>query len=411
VKGTALLSSETQTDQSSLVIKPISPVIALGAIVAVALALRPSIVSVGPILSAIIGEFRLSHTMASLMTSIPDLLMGLFALPTPWLASRFGRDLVLLIALLVLGLSTLGRAFAPNTTVLLGTTAGVGIGIAVAGALVAGFIKARFPSRAALMMGLYATSLSLGSTIAAAVTGPIAMHAAGGWRVAAGIWSALSLIGFVAWLAVAASERRHHDRVAVTGAINRLPILSPKAWLVALFFACQNFLFYGVLTWIAPMYQEAGTSPAKAGLILATFTTVFTIANPIFGWLSHSEDRRRWLALSACLALVGLTALALAPLSAPFLWISAFAFGLGGAFTLGMTLPLDNTNSAAEANTWNAFVMTVGYVIAAAGPLAVGRLRDATGNFTLAFQCLAGVAILMAALTPFLRPLTSRRAA
>ena len=76
--------------------------LAIGAIFAVAIGLRPSIVSVGPILPAIIGEFRLSHTTASLMTSIPDLLMGFFALPTPWLARRFGRDPVLLVALLLL---------------------------------------------------------------------------------------------------------------------------------------------------------------------------------------------------------------------------------------------------------------------------------------------------------------------
>jgi CP family cyanate transporter-like MFS transporter len=384
--------------------KRINAGLAIGAMIAVAVGLRPSIVSMGPLLPSIIGEFRLSHTTASLMISIPDLLMGLFALPTPWLARRFGRDPVLLAALLLLGLSTFGRAFAPNTGALLGTTVGVGIGIAVAGALVAGFIKARFPDRAALLMGVYATSLSLGSTVAAASTRPIAAHATSGWRLAAGIWTAVVTVGLLAWLVVTASERRHQSIALVAGAIHGLPIRNPKAWFMALFFACVNLLFYAVLAWTAPMYQEAGISPGTAGLILATFTAVFTLANPIFGWLSKSEDRRLWLAVSAGLAVIGLGALALAPLSAPFLWISIFSFGLGGAFTLGMTLPLDNTDSSAEANAWNAFVLMVGYVIAAGGPLVVGRLRDATGDFTLAFQCLAAVAVLMLALTPFLRP-------
>ena len=169
----------------------------------------------------------------------------------------------------------------------------------------------------------------------------------------------------------------------------------------------MNVLFYAVPAWTAPMYQEAGLTAARAGLILATFTAVFTIANPIFGWLSKSHDRRLWLAASAGLATLGLGILAVAPLSAPFLSISVFAFGLGGTFTLGMTLPLDNTDSPAEANAWNAFVLMIGYVIAAGGPLAVGRLRDATGGFTLGFQCLTGVVLLMFALTPFLEPRTS----
>lgn len=386
--------------------RQISAGLAVGAIFAVAIGLRPSIVSVGPVLPAIISEFRLSHTTASLMTSIPDLLMGLFALPTPWLARRFGRDPVLLTALLLLGLATLGRAFAPNTTALLGTTAGVGIGIAVSGALVAGFIKGRFPDRAALMMGLYATSLSIGSTIAAAATGPVAAQSASGWRLASGMWSAIVFVGFIAWIAVTRAERRYHAVVPAAGAVHGLPLRDPKAWFVALFFACVNVLFYAVLAWTAPMYQEAGLSAATAGLILATFTAVFTVANPIFGWLSKSHDRRWWLTVSAGIATLGITALAIAPLSAPFLSISVFAFGLGGTFTLGMTLPLDNTDSPAEANAWNAFVLMVGYVIAAGGPLAVGRLRDATGGFTLGFQCLTGVGLLMLALTPFLGPRT-----
>ena len=115
--------------------------LAITAIILVAITLRPGIVSVGPILSSIIDEFGLSHAAASLLTSIPDVLMGLLALPTPWLARRVGRDPVLLAALFLLCLSIAFRAFATGTVSLLASTAGVGAGIAVAGALMAGFIK------------------------------------------------------------------------------------------------------------------------------------------------------------------------------------------------------------------------------------------------------------------------------
>jgi MFS transporter, CP family, cyanate transporter len=378
--------------------------LAIAAIILVALGLRPSLVSVGPILPFIIDAFRLSHAQASLLTSIPDLLMGAFALPAPWLARRFGRDSVLLFALALLATSTLARAFSVGIVTLLASTAGVGIGIAVAGALIAGFIKARFAMRAAQLMGIYATALSVGSTVSAAATGPVATLMPGGWRFAAGMWSAVVLLGFVVWLVVAAFERRNRGPVNVPGRVDKMPVRSWKAWLIALFFACVNLLFYSVLTWTASLYQESGLSAGTAGLILATFTGAFTVANPIFGWLSRHEDRRVWLALSAGLSFLGLTAIAMVPTMAPFLWISVFAFGLGGTFTLGMTLPLDNTNSVGEANAWNAFVLTIGYLIAAVGPLAVGRVRDVSGSFTPAYWLLAGIAFVMLALTPFLRP-------
>ena len=69
----------------------------------------------------------------------------------------------------------------------------------------------------------------------------------------------------------------------------------------------------------------------------------------------------------------------------------AFALAMGLAFTLGMTLPLDNTNSVEEADMWNAFALTVGYLIAAGGPLVVGYLRDVTGDFRSGWWLLVAV--------------------
>lgn len=162
------------------------------AIVCVALSLRPGIVSIGPILPMIIGDFNLSHASASLLTAIPDLLMGLLALPTPWLARKFGRDPLLLTAIVLLSVSIVLRAFAPGMSWLFLTTAGVGAGIAVSGALFAGLIKARFPHRVAAMMGVYTTAISMGSVISAAISGPIAVNWGGGWASlqACGVWLA-----------------------------------------------------------------------------------------------------------------------------------------------------------------------------------------------------------------------------
>ena len=198
--------------------------LAISAIVLVAIALRPGIVSIGPVLNTIRQSFGLNHAFASLLTSIPDLLMGLLAFPTPWLAKRFGRDQVLLIALALLCGSIATRAWAHNPITLLACTAGVGAGIAIAGTLVAGFIKANFPTKAALFMGIYATSLSLGSTISAAATGPIAVSAPGGWRFAIGIWSVLGLIAILAWTVITVKESKVARTATRTASRTRFPI-------------------------------------------------------------------------------------------------------------------------------------------------------------------------------------------
>lgn len=379
-----------------------STLAAVACIVLVALALRPGIVSTGPLLPLILREFGLSHTQASLLTAIPTLLMGLLAAPVPWLVRRHGRDRVMLAALAVLALSTLVRAFAGSAALLFMATAGIGAGIAVAGVLIAGFVKASFPKQVAVYMSLYATALALGSTLSAAATGSIASMT-GGWRVAAGVWALPGVLALAAWILVA---RRRPAAPAVSDATRNagMPWRHPTAWLIAVFFACNNFVFYACISWLAPMYVEAGWAASQAGLLLATFTLAFMAANPIFGFLSRDEDRRLPLALGAGIALAGVLMLVLAPAASPYLTVAVLAFGTGGSFTLSMTLPLDNTRNAEEAGAWNAFVMLVSYTVAAAGPLVVGQLRDASGSFHAALWLIAAVGGVMLGLTPFLAP-------
>jgi cyanate permease len=186
--------------------------------------------------------------------------------------------------------------------------------------------------------------------------------------------------------------------------LHRIPWGDRKAWLIAIYFGCQNFIFYSVISWIVPIFVEQGEPTTRAGFILATFTLVFTPLNPVYGAFSRSLDRRGWLALSGASTVAGVTALAFIPVISPFIDVSVVAFGLAGAFMLGMTLPLDNTRKADEAAAWNAFVLMTGYVIAACGPLFVGMLRGQTNDFRWSTRLLLGVAVAMLAFAPFLHP-------
>lgn len=374
----------------------------IACIVLVAIDLRPGIVSVGPLLGQIRNEFGISNAQASLLTAIPNILMGLLALPTPWLARRFGRDRVILAALAILSIAILLRAFAQTTTQLLVTTAGVGAGIAVAGALISGFVKARFPRHVSLLMGLYAMSIGLGSTLAAAATAPLSALG-GGWRLGTGIWALPGLTAIAAWTVVSRSERTT-DPASETAAARRHPAGSVRAWLVASYFAINNFLFFGFLSWLAPIYRELGATQAHAGLLLACFTMAFMFSNPLPALLSKSEDRRWVVGLFAGIALVGFSATAVAPTLMPLVTIPIVACGIGASFSLGMTLPLDNASSPEEANSWTSFVLFIGYLLGALGPLALGLLRDRTGNFHAALWALVAAAALMVSLAPFLWP-------
>lgn len=380
--------------------------VAITCVVLVAIDLRPAIVSIGPLLPSIRDEFAISNAQASLLTAIPALLMGLFAFPTPWLARRFGRDKVMLVALATLTIATLARAFADNVTSLFAATAGVGAGIAVAGALVAGFIKKNYPRDVALFTGIYASAIGLGSTISAALAGPLG-EASGGWRIGAGIFTLPGFIAIGAWMVIARAERRAGPVKSGTFAPQKgssLPFTNRMAWLAASYFALNNFLFFGLIAWTAPMYIERGMSGTDAALLLASFTAAFMVANPLAGFISRNNDRRRLIALFASKSLFGILAIALMPPTMPYLFIPLIALGVGGSFTLGMVLPLDHARDANEANSWTAFVLGIGYFAGALGPFLLGVARDSTGGFTVPVWMLVIAAVLKLSLAPLLHP-------
>ena len=82
------------------------------ALLILSVALRPPIVSIGPVLDSIQRSFSLSYTQASLLIAIPDICMGVFALVAPGVARRFGTDNAVVAALVLLCVAMIARALA-----------------------------------------------------------------------------------------------------------------------------------------------------------------------------------------------------------------------------------------------------------------------------------------------------------
>lgn len=377
------------------------------------IALRPAIVSIGPILLLIQQHFHLNFTQAALLTSIPDVCMSIFALGAPKLIQRFGTDRCVVVALTLLGASTLLRALSPSPLFLLGSTFLISVGIAVAGALIGGWIKSHFPHRAAFFMGIYAAGLSLGATLGAVFAAPIA-ELTQSWRFSAGVWSILCVTAVISWVwmsryfVTGAQGAKTHIKPAVP-----LPWADPQAWLVALNFGAGQFVVYALFAWLAPASSETAISQLPSGVLLGVFTAVFAIASVGAGMMpGNAHDRRLMLGASSLLAALGMGGLWLAPGLAPTLYVVLAAIGLGMGFTVAMTLPLDNVATPEQASAWTVFMLFIGYLIAALGPLSFGALRDHTASYTLSYEMLFAVTVLMVCFAPMLKPArTSRLAA
>ena len=96
----------------------------------------------------------------------------------------------------------------------------------------------------------------------------------------------------------------------------------------------------------------------------------------------------------AIVAALGFAGLLVAPATAPVLWSLLIGIGQGALFPLGLTMIVLRSGAAHLTASLSTHVQSIGYLLAASGPLVVGVVHDATGSWTLP------VALLLALLVP-----------
>ena len=355
--------------------------------------LRPSINSIAPVLETIRTSLGMNASVASLLTSIPVLCMGLFAPVAVKFSGKWGIERVLGWSLLVIGVGTILRFFTNSTSFLLITAFIAGIGIAFAGPLLPGFIKRHFPKHVPSMIAIYTVALTLGAALSSSLIVPM-QNSMNSWQSALGIWGVLAFVAVLFWWLFVMRHIRPQDHLASTGTKTRMPWTNKKAWLLTLTFGLMAMLFYSVTAWLPEIIQGMGYSKSYAASALTIFVVVqipVSLVLPIL--LRKFPSRRLWLTVATLLQLVGLVMLAFSiePLVATFL----IGVGAGGLFSLNLLLPLDATENPQEAAAWSAMTQSVGYVIGATGPLILGWIHDATDSFSTAIAGLIVINVAM----------------
>jgi CP family cyanate transporter-like MFS transporter len=373
-------------------------------VVTVAFNLRPAIVSVAPLLEQIRADVALSYSVVSLLTTVPTLLMGLFAFVAPAVARRTGRARATFYAVAVLFVGLASRVWAAEAAVLLGSTLLVGLGIGVGQAYLPALVRSYYAHRAEVATGLYSTAMIAGAGLAAGSTVPI-RDLLGAWPLALAGWAVPAGVGLLAWagfLAVGGENRDSADSTATAASGRTIPWRAPTAWLTVLYFGGQASVFYAVITWLPAYYVATGLSPARAGLVLFVMFAVMPVTTLGLSNLAERVTSRRLphlVALGSLLA--GLLLLLAVPRMAPFGWAALVGLGLGGVFALALILPVDHAASDGATQRLTSMTFGVGYLLAAAGPVGFGVLLDAVGDFSLGFAVLiaAVVGLLAIAVT------------
>ncbi|WP_437090556.1 CynX/NimT family MFS transporter [Streptomyces hundungensis] len=389
------------------------PVVLLVGIVLASVNMRAALASVSPLVSDISESFGLSSTASSLVTSVPVLFLGLGALVAPWLARRFGTEPVLLFALLLLAVGILVRV-APSTVALYGGGVLVGTAIALLNVLMPGLIKRDFPDKAASMTSVYTGAMIAGATVVAASSVPLEKAFGDSWEASLAVWSLLAVLAAVAWLpqVLIARGRTGHEVRVTSGAAShstgrgatggsaalgsssdgKSVWRSALAWQVTFFMGLQSLWSYVLIAWMPTIFTDHGMSRSTAGVIFA-FNNLIQVAGafavPLLAGRMRSQ--RPLIVLVTSLVAAGYVGLMVAPVSGAWLWAGVLGIGQGGAVGLALTLIVLRAGDARTAARLSGMAQTVGYLLAAIGPLAAGAVHQATGGWTVPIALVLGV--------------------
>ena len=358
------------------------------------LALRPQIVGVGPLIPEIQDDLDVSHAVAGLLTTIPVLCMGLFALPAPRVSRRYGARLAIAVCLALIGGFGIARAIAPGAAGVILLTVGVGIGLGLAQALMPVAVKERFAGRPAFATGIYVLGFNIGSALASALAVPMA-DAAGSWRWSLIVFSAVTLVLVPAWIWLTREEAPHR-RADVEHV--RLPFHNGTAWTLVGIFGSMACVFYGLNSWLPDAYVERGWSDGKAGALLAVLNITALVTTVTIPWLSDRTGGRRVYLVGFSTALVASAVGFAAVPGGAWLWAAVVGLATGAMFPLVMTLPVDVGRRPADVVSVTGLMLGVGYTIGAIAPLLLGAARDVTGTFSTTLWLIAVAATILLSL-------------
>ena len=381
--------------------------------------LRAAITSLPPVFPELAGRLQLSAPEISVLAATPLICFAVVSGIAPSLSRRLGEERVLLAAIILLTAGLLLRGAAPGTMLFPGTVAAAAI--AVMNVLLSSLIKRRWPERAGFLIGLYITALSVGAITGSLVSVPLWRGTGGSLALELGWLAGPAALAALLWLpqlksgrvvrtapassaaaAPAADDGRPVEEGGPHAAATRGRVAVHRhalTWQITLFMGIQSLLFFAALSWLPTILRDRGVSAAAAGSLLALMG-VGNLAVSLVVPVAAQRMRAQYALVVPTVAAIaiGLAGVVYLPLGFAAMWILILGAGQNAALCLAIFFTMARAPHAAAAASLSSLAQSVGYLLAAAGPLEVGLLHSATGSWNVPLAvlfALTGILLVM----------------
>lgn len=372
----------------------------------------------GTIFTPVIEEFGWSAAATSFAFSLRSEVQGIGAPFIGYLVDRMGPRKILSAGIIIMSGGMFAMAYMQNIWQFYAAMFVIAIGISSAGGPVGLVATATwFDERRARAMSVM--------TIGGGISGLFVVLVAYlveelGWRGALRVMAVgILVLGLLAASNVRARPRGHRqpmDGIVRPGVDDdydpaedewgvppRHVLLSRAFLLVSFGQAAMGFATTALIVHQIPFLEAHGVSKTAAAASITVFTLTSLVGRLGFGYLADRYEKRLMLTISALIATVGFSLLALVEtLPQAIVVLMIIAPGFGGMIPVRPALLADyfGTRYFGTVNGLGVLIMTLG---AFGGPWLVGRVVDQTGAYTIGWLVGAGVAALSVPLMFFAR--------
>ena len=352
-------------------------------------------------------DFEWSRATVTSGNALAKLIVApLFGFIAGWLVDRYGPRRLMLIGSLFMGIALIGLGFTGGSLVLFYMFYFFNaLGYVFGGPLPCQVLISRwFEKNRGKAMGIAYLGIGVGGTLVPQLAAKL--ESGFGWNTALALLGVLVIVSSVPLVLFIKQPKKEEVKAEKKAESSATPIknilTNPNFYLLGLGSMCAIGVVGGVGQHMKLYLRDINYSQEQAADVMSLVLMASLIGRVLMGWLADMFSRKYVMILIYLMVAFAIPLLLVPDFSGKLtLFAIIYGIGLGGDY---MIIPL----MAGDLFGVRALGRTMGIILVVDGiaesmlPMLVGATHDATGNYTLGFSILIGVALTGALIISFL---------